>query len=342
MPVEVIDSRFVLVEADAPRIGGTAHVFKARDHDQDGAFVAVKLFDAAALEDELLRESFLREREALEALTHPNVVRLHAAGFDSGRQQHYVALEWIDEHLLEYIARRTNDAAPDDTNPGAGWDSFSQLVLEPLLSGLSVAHERRILHRDVKPQNVLVDAAGTPKLADFGLAKLLDSLRLGMTVREFHSKPYAAPERFRGVVDARSDLYSLGVTALRCLTPAEFEISSDALSSAIEAADIPESAVGFIEKLVAEDPADRFTTSRIALAELRRSSASRPSVTKGPRLRLAVALTDAVVGQIRALADDLNVAEAHAAIKRDLAEDVFMTRKRKEAGRWAAEEQVSN
>src|SRR5436305_4958980 len=126
MPVEVIDGRFVL-EPDPPRIGGTAHVFKARDHDQDGAFVAVKLFDVRALEDDVLRESFLREREALEALDHPNVVRLHAAGFDEQREQHYVALEWIDEHLLQYISRRTADGATDDANPGAGWDSFSQL-----------------------------------------------------------------------------------------------------------------------------------------------------------------------------------------------------------------------
>jgi serine/threonine protein kinase len=259
MPVEVIDGRFVL-EPDPPRIGGTAHVFKARDHDQDGAFVAVKLFDVVALTDEVLRESFLREREALEALDHPNIVRLHAAGFDVNRQQHYVALEWIDEHLLEYIARRAEDDAGDERNPGAGWDSFSQLVLEPTLAALSVAHARRILHRDIKPQNVLIDAAGIPKLADFGLAKLLDSLRVGLTVREFHSKPYAAPERFQGVVDARSDLYSLGVTALRCLVPTGFDLGSESVEAAIDAADLPEDADGFLEQLVAEDPEERFVT----------------------------------------------------------------------------------
>lgn len=339
MTVEVIDGRFVL-EPDPPRVGGTAHIYKARDHDRDGTLVAVKLFDSAALEDEVLRESFLRERESLEALDHPNIVKLYAAGFDAGRGQHYVALEWIDEHLLEYIERRTKEGADEARNPGAGWDSFSQLVLAPVLTGLGVAHGRRILHRDIKPQNILVDPAGVPKLADFGLAKLLDSLRLGMTVREFHSKPYAAPERYRGELDARSDLYSLGVTTLKCLLPSSYDFSQGTIGDALHAADLPEDGEDFLKTLVAEEPDERVSGSRVALAELNRLFAWRPKVSAGPRRRLAVRIAKSVVDEIEALVDGGAPGSARRVIERDLGDEVFMFRKGSSSRGWAPEEET--
>ncbi|MDQ3729932.1 MAG: serine/threonine protein kinase, partial [Actinomycetota bacterium] len=290
MSVEVVDGRFVL-EPGEPRIGGTARVYHARDHSSEGGIVALKVFEGPALEDALREEFFLREREALEALKHPNIVEIRAAGFDPDRNQYYVALEWLDEALLDFIQRCEHEGAGDELNPGAGWDSFSQLTLVPLLEGLAFAHSRRILHRDIKPQNVMMDADGRPKLADFGLAKLLDSMRVGVTVREFYSRPYSAPERTRGDLDGRSDLYSLGVTALRCLLPRDYELTEDTTTSALDDVDIPEDGKFFLGQLVAPSPGERFPSSKLALAELRRLLVWRPPVAAEARGTLRLKLT---------------------------------------------------
>ena len=121
MSVKIVADRFIL-GPETPRKGGMATVYKARDHLQDGDYVALKLFDIPGIE--IRREDLQRERDALQALQHENIVVLHAAGFDEKRGQQYVALQWIDEHLGQYIERRTQEAAPDESNPGAGWDSF--------------------------------------------------------------------------------------------------------------------------------------------------------------------------------------------------------------------------
>ena len=125
--IEIVDGRFVL-EPVEPRVGGTAHVYKARDH-KTGEFVAVKLYDGSALDSDLRHESFLRERDALRSLDHPNVVRLLGAGFDERRKKHYVILEWFEENLLEHIDRRRSEN--DTGHQAATWPRFCVTVLEP-------------------------------------------------------------------------------------------------------------------------------------------------------------------------------------------------------------------
>lgn len=338
MSVEVIGGRFVLEPAD-PRVGGTAKVYRARDYANESAIVALKLFEGPALEDALREEFFLRERDALEALKHPNIVEMRAAGFDESRDQYYVALEWLDEALLDYIARCEQEGAGLERNPGAGWDSFSQLTLVPLLEGLSMAHSRRILHRDIKPQNVMIDPDGQPKLADFGLAKLLDSMRLGLTVREFYSRPYSAPERTERELDQRSDLYSLGVTTLRCLLPRDYGIKEDAIETALSDADLPEDAAHFLRQLVARRPDDRFPSSKVALAELRRLLVWRPVVAAQPAGTLRLKLTRKAIEEMAVYLDEQDGELAKKQVLRDLADEPAVKRQRPRPGTWKPEEE---
>ena len=88
-------------------------------------------------------ECFRRERAALGALTHPHVVRLLAAGHDADRGQHYLALEWLEEDLVGHLRQQEKDAM--------AWPTFARSVLRPLLRGLTAAHARHVIHRDIKP-----------------------------------------------------------------------------------------------------------------------------------------------------------------------------------------------
>src|SRR4051794_36450939 len=98
MPLEIVGDRFTL-EPDPPRSGGTAHVYRARDHDDEQRIVAVKVYDGAGHDSAVLRECFHREREALTALRHPHIVEFISAGYDERRDQHYVAMEWLEYEL---------------------------------------------------------------------------------------------------------------------------------------------------------------------------------------------------------------------------------------------------
>ena len=312
--IEIIDGRFILEDRE-PRAGGTAHVYKARDH-KTGELVAVKLYDGATLDSDLRRESFLRERDSLASLDHPNVVKLLGAGFDEHRKQHYVALEWFEENLLEHIERRRSQ--DDKGHHGATWMRFCTTVLEPVLDALVVAHSQRILHRDIKPQNVLVAGDGTPKLADFGLAKLLDSLRYGMTVREFFSRPYTAPEQRTGEPDVRSDLYALGVTTLRCLIPKKYEITDENLHEVLSRLPVKPDAKDFISRLIAPEPDDRFRTAQLARAALVRHLETRPPEAAAKRPRLQLKLTKKLFDQARELLGSQSESDLRRLIRQDL------------------------
>jgi serine/threonine protein kinase len=208
MPLGIVGGRLTL-ESFPVRSGGTGHVHRALDHDDGQRTVALKPYDGSGHDSEVLRECFQREREALSALRHRHVVDFIAAGYDDKRDQHYVAMECLDHELDAYLSS-IHGALP------LPWPVVARQVLVPLLGALANAHARRIVHRDVKPANVMVSADGTIKLTDFGLAKLLDSVRFGVTTNQFRSAPYAPPEAGDGTLDERGDLYSLGVTALAC------------------------------------------------------------------------------------------------------------------------------
>jgi serine/threonine protein kinase len=335
--IPIVDNRFILDDPQTPRVGGTAHVYRAQDHKNGGAVVAIKLFDGAAIDDDLRLECFRRERAALGALSHPHVVRLLGAGHDDKRGQHYLALEWLDEDLPAFLGQNGKTTI--------SWPTVAHSVLHPLLDGLVAAQSRRIAHRDIKPQNIMVNSKGTIKLTDFGISKLIDSMRMGMTVRELHSRPYTPPEYDSGELDARSDLYSLGVTAVDLLNGLTTRLPRDADPQAILAdLEIPDDGRYFLQSLIAIEPENRPFSPKLALTELERLLVWHKQTGKTQhRNQLRVGLTKAVLSQAQELLGTQSENETRKLVIQDLSDEKelpTLAPNRKADYTWADESSV--
>jgi serine/threonine protein kinase len=309
LQASLIDDRFAVIRSERERRGGTAVVYKAIDTHAGGRPVAVKVFESAGISDELLYEIFLRETDSLTLLKHESIVEMVARGRDERLGRYYVVLEWIED-TLQNVTRRQ---APE------GWDSFADPVLLPILNALAFAHRRGVLHRDVKPSNILIGAEGNPRLADFGLAKILHSLREGQTLQEFRTLPYSPPEHGSAPASARADLFSLGVTALSCLAP-HFSITHANIPDAIAEANVPPSAEEFLRRLTTRDPADRPFNAEVALTEYRELSHARPR-NIGALPRYYLLLPRATVDRA-AVALDISAPPDGDALRRRIADDL--------------------
>jgi tRNA A-37 threonylcarbamoyl transferase component Bud32 len=185
--------------------GGMSTVYLARDETLDRP-VAVKVMHREMSEQEDQLERFRQEARAVAKLTHPNVVAVIDAGEDGGHP--YIVFEYVkDETLKQRIAR----VGALDTQEAIAY------AIE-VARGLSVAHERNMIHRDIKPQNVLIDEEGRAKLTDFGISRQLEQEGLTDTGRVLGTTDYVAPEQAMGRgSDPRSDVYSLGVVLYEML-----------------------------------------------------------------------------------------------------------------------------
>lgn len=203
----MINHRFLLLPQD-PRPGGLSEVRKAVDTSgASGDYAAVKLLKQR--DDEVIKIFLERETSSLKALQHPNIVRMLDSGWDPDLGRYFIALEWVDHSLK------------DDMSVGRpiGWTSFFARIGKPLAAALAHAHSQKIEHRDLKPGNVLLTEDGTPKLADFGIAKIRSkaSAVTDETVAEFRSNLYAPPEQEDAIPYVR-DVYGYGVLAIQVLS----------------------------------------------------------------------------------------------------------------------------
>jgi eukaryotic-like serine/threonine-protein kinase len=186
--------------------GGMSTVYLAQDEVLDRP-VAVKLLHREIVEEADQLERFRREARAAARLSHPNLVGVIDAGEDEGRP--YIVFEYIDGRTLK---RRIQDEG------GLPVDEAVAYAIE-IGRGLIAAHARKLVHRDVKPQNVLIDPDGRAKVTDFGIARSLESEGLTATGRVLGTTDYVSPEQAMGEdVDERSDVYSLGVVLYEMLS----------------------------------------------------------------------------------------------------------------------------
>lgn len=186
--------------------GGMSTVYLARDETLE-RWIAAKIMHREISDDPAQLERFRREARAVAQLSHPNVVSVIDAGEDAGHP--YIVFEYVEGETLKQRIERHGRLPLDEA---------AAYAIE-VGRGLSVAHARNLVHRDVKPQNVLIDAEGRAKVTDFGIARSLDSAGLTATGRVLGTTDYVSPEQAMGhAVDARSDIYSLGVVLYEMLT----------------------------------------------------------------------------------------------------------------------------
>ncbi len=185
--------------------GGMSTVFLARDQTLDRE-VAVKVMHREMTEQADQLERFRQEARAVAKISHPNVVAVIDAGEDRGHP--YIVFEYVEGETLKQRINRVGALDPQEALAYA---------IE-IARGLTVAHSRNMVHRDIKPQNVLIDAEGRAKLTDFGISRQLEQNGMTATGRVLGTTDYVAPEQAMGRgVDPRSDIYSLGVVLYEML-----------------------------------------------------------------------------------------------------------------------------
>ena len=206
---ELIDGRYQLIRHMAS--GGMATIYEGLDTRLDRK-VAVKVMHPHLAQDEQFVERFIREAKASAALSHPNIVSVQDQGWNqNGTPAVFLVMELVEGHTLrEYLNEQ-----------GALSVASGIQFLLPVLSALSAAHKLGIVHRDIKPDNILISKEGRIKIADFGLAKgpLLGTTMTAESSIVLGSVSYLSPEQVqRGIADARSDVYSAAITAFEIFT----------------------------------------------------------------------------------------------------------------------------
>ena len=264
----VVDSRYTLVEPLGS--GGMAEVYLAHDEVLDRA-VALKILRGQYADDEEFVERFRREAQSAAGLSHPNIVSI----YDRGRSEdgaYYIAMEYVPRGTLK--DRISRDGALE---PGMAAGVALQIA-----DALQAAHESGVIHRDIKPQNVLITKTGDIKVTDFGIARATSS-PLTATSAVLGTAGYMSPEQAMGEpVGQGSDLYSLGVVLYEMLTgdipfraespiaQAMMHVNERPRSPREVNPEVPEPLDALTLKLLAKDPEDRYPSASALANDLER------------------------------------------------------------------------
>ena len=199
-----LDGRYEIQEIIG--VGGMSVVYKAYDNFED-RIVAIKILKEEFVTNEDFLTRFKNESKAIAVLSHPNIVKVYDVSF--GDLIQYIVMEYIDGITLkEYIARQGS----------LRWRDAAYFVIQ-ILKGLQHAHDKGIIHRDIKPQNIMVLPDGTIKVTDFGIARFARSEQRTITDKAIGSVHYISPEQARGEkTDKKADIYSVGVMLYEMIT----------------------------------------------------------------------------------------------------------------------------
>lgn len=264
---KLLDNRYEILELIG--VGGMARVYKARCH-RLNRLVAVKILRDDLAQDAELRRRFHDESQAVAMLSHPNIVAVYDVSRSSDIE--YIVMELIDGITLkQYMQKKGNKL---------NWREALHFITQ-IVKALGHAHSRGIIHRDIKPHNIMVLRDGSVKVADFGIARVTSGGHSTLTQEALGSVHYISPEQARGShIDERSDLYSAGVVLYEMITgrlPFEGDtpvsvaiqhINSIPLSPREIDPTIPEALEAITMKAMAPNPDDRYPSADAMLADL--------------------------------------------------------------------------
>lgn len=238
--------------------GGMANVYLAHDTilDRD---VAVKILRGDLADDEKFVRRFQREAIAASSLSHPNIVEMYDVGEDNGK--YYIVMEYVEGKTLKNLIKKRGALTLPEVID----------IMQQLTSAISCAHDSNIIHRDIKPQNVLIKEDGIVKITDFGIAMALNSNELTQTNSVMGSVHYLPPEQANGKgATLKSDIYSLGIVMFELLTGKlpfrgenAVEIAIKQMKNQIPSVcsineNIPQSIENIILKACAKNPKNRY------------------------------------------------------------------------------------
>jgi eukaryotic-like serine/threonine-protein kinase len=264
--------------------GGMSVVYLGRDKVLDRP-VAVKVL-RGGFEDSEVDARFRREGRTAARLSHPNIVQVYDAGEDEldGRYVSYIVMEYVSGGDLEALLDKKGPLV----------EKKLARIGADIASGLAHAHERGIVHRDIKPHNILIDSYGRPKLSDFGIARALDATHATRTGSYLGTASYSSPEQLRGgEITPKSDVYSLGCTLYQAVvggspfSGSPIEVASQQLTKPptpprARGAALSEPLEALILASLAKDPADRPDAAGLQEQLLRISAVASGAVTIAP------------------------------------------------------------
>lgn len=260
MKGQKINDRYQIVKSIGE--GGMANVYLAYDTILDRN-VAVKVLRGDLSSDEKFVRRFQREALSASSLSHPNIVEVYDVGEDNG--SYYIVMEYIEgKHLKELIKKRTKLTISEVID-----------IMSQICDGLAVAHDSYIVHRDIKPQNIMILDSGLIKITDFGIAMALNSTQLTQTNSVMGSVHYLPPEQASGKgATMQSDIYSMGIMMYELLTGTLPFRGDNAVEIALKQLkdplpdirqvlpDVPNSIYNILKKATAKNPKNRYSDAR--------------------------------------------------------------------------------
>ena len=203
---KIIGNRYEILEEVG--LGGMATVYKAKDHVLN-RFVAVKVLRDEFTTDNEFIKRFNTEAQSAASISHPNIVSIYDVGHEEENNLYYIVMELVQGKTLKEII---------DVEGNLGWKWAINIAIQ-IASALEIAHKNGIVHRDIKPHNIIITEDGIAKVTDFGIAKAVSNSTItafGTTIGSVH---YFSPEQAKGsITDAKSDIYSLGVVIYEMVT----------------------------------------------------------------------------------------------------------------------------
>ncbi len=271
--------------------GGMAEVYRARDIRLD-RIVAIKTLRTDLARDQIFQARFRREAQSAASLNHPSIVAVYDTGEDmaTGVPVPYIVMEYVDGRTVRDLLQEGHRLLPERTLE----------IIDGVLRALDYSHQAGIVHRDIKPGNVMVTRNGDIKVMDFGIARAMSDAQSTMTqtAQVIGTAQYLSPEQARGDrVDARSDLYSAGCLLYELLTGrppftgdspvaiAYQHVRENPVPPSRVDPDVPAWADAIVLKAMAKSPADRYQTAADMRADLQRAASGMP-VAAAPPTRL--------------------------------------------------------